>query len=388
MLEALYGFPSGIGIHATRFDSRDYPVGRQPKLLAALDQVAQKLKSTLHVHDPRLARIQLHAQLAQNPTSRINRRTRLRRRRAGNHPVVCKPRNLIPPAPHLPIKRCQKNVTEQGRDYPAFRSPALTGEELPLAIASGLEHRAYQAQHPTIRYSLGNQGEKFLVVYRPKKILQICIHNPLAPVVNLPPDLAHGVLRRSPSPISEVGFIEYRLEDRLQPVEQRLLAYPVVNRGDSQLTKLTRLARLRDLYLPYRLRLVGVAFQLALQPIQLLIQLRGKLFQVLPIHASTTPIGLYLLPGHLQVLPLIHLVHQRVDLPCTCWVDPFRQSPRTGMYGYFTHRTDPPPRPCSSGFLSLPNRLRLPPSPAHFRRRFLGRPAFGCASDTMRQSDY
>jgi hypothetical protein len=31
------------------------------------------------------------------------------------------------------------------------------------------------------------------------------------------------------------------------------------------------------------------------------------------------------------------------------------------MYGYFTHGTDPPPRPYSSGFLSLPNRLRRLP---------------------------
>jgi len=46
------------------------------------------------------------------------------------------------------------------------------------------------------------------------------------------------------------------------------------------------------------------------------------------------------------------------------------------------------PRPCSSGFLPLPNRLRLPPSPAHCCRRFLGHTAFGCASDTLRQSDY
>src|SRR5215471_16704971 len=91
------------------------------------------------------------------------------------------------------------------------------------------------------------------MVHRPKKILEICIHDPLAPAVNLLPDLAHGVLRRPPSPIAEVGLIEYRLEDRLQPVEQRLLAYPVVNRGNSQLTKRTRLTRLRDLYLPYRL---------------------------------------------------------------------------------------------------------------------------------------
>src|SRR5215469_14194401 len=65
-----------------------------------------------------------------------------------------------------------------------------------------------------------------------------------------------------------------------------------------------------------------------------------------------------------------------MDLPGTRRVDPVHQSPRTRMYGYFTHGTDPPPRPCSSGFLSLPNRLRRLPSPAHFRRRLPGHAAF------------
>ena len=65
-----------------------------------------------------------------------------------------------------------------------------------------------------------------------------------------------------------------------------------------------------------------------------------------------------------------------MDLPCTRRVDPVHQSPRTRMYGYFTHGTDPPPRPCSSGFLSLPNRLRRLPFPAHFRRRLPGHAAF------------
>jgi hypothetical protein len=46
------------------------------------------------------------------------------------------------------------------------------------------------------------------------------------------------------------------------------------------------------------------------------------------------------------------------------------------MYGYFTHGTDPPPRPCLSGFLSLPNHLRRLPSQAHFRRRFPGHATF------------
>src|ERR1035437_2021295 len=55
-----------------------------------------------------------------------------------------------------------------------------------------------------------------------------------------------------------------------------------------------------------------------------------------------------------------------MDLPCTRRVNPVHQSPRTRMYGYFTHGTDPPPRPCSSGFLSLPNRLRRLPGHAAF----------------------
>src|SRR3954447_19328510 len=61
-----------------------------------------------------------------------------------------------------------------------------------------------------------------------------------------------------------------------------------------------------------------------------------------------------------------------MDLPCICWINPVRQSPRTTMYGCFTHRTVPPRRPYSSGPLSLSNPLRRLPSLTHFRHRFLG----------------
>ena len=147
------------------------------------------------------------------------------------------------------------------------------------------------------------------MIHRPKKVLQIGVHDPLPSALNLLPHFAHGILRRSPSPISEVGFIEHRLEDRFQPIEQRLLAYPVINRRDSQRAKLARLSRLRDLHLPHRLRPVDILFQFPVQPIQLLIELRGESIQTLPIHTSTAPVGLYHLPGHLQVLPLIYLVN-------------------------------------------------------------------------------
>jgi hypothetical protein len=96
-----------------------------------------------------------------------------------------------------------------------LRSATLGWKELPFAVASGLEHRLDEAKHSTICYSLGDQREELLVIHRPKEISEICVHNPLRPALYLLPDFAQRVLRRSPSPISEAGIIEYWLEDRL-----------------------------------------------------------------------------------------------------------------------------------------------------------------------------
>src|SRR5215831_17111867 len=46
-------------------------------------------------------------------------------------------------------------LLRSGSHYPALRSPALRGKQLPFAVASCLEHCPNQAQYPTIRYSLG-----------------------------------------------------------------------------------------------------------------------------------------------------------------------------------------------------------------------------------------
>src|SRR5215470_2861420 len=128
----------------------------QPKLLTALDLVPKKLESLPDMHDPRLLRMHLHTQFVQNPKRRGHCRPRLHCRLAGRYPVVSVPRKLISLAPHFLIKRGQKNVTEQGRNHPALRSPALRWKEPPFAIASGLEHRLDEAQHPAVGYSLGH----------------------------------------------------------------------------------------------------------------------------------------------------------------------------------------------------------------------------------------
>src|SRR6516164_2224038 len=97
------------------------------------------------------------------------------------------------------------------------------------------------------------------MVDRPEEVFQIGVHDPLAPAPYLPPHLAHRVLGRAPSPIADVGIIEYRLKDRLQSIDQRLLAYAVTHRRYAYHPLLATLASyLRDWCLPDRLRLISI----------------------------------------------------------------------------------------------------------------------------------
>ncbi len=148
------------------------------------------------------------------------------------------------------------------------------------------------------------------MIHRPKEILQIRVHYPLVALLQLLPDLAECVLGGSPSPIPEVGLIEYRLENRLQPVEYRLLAYPIINRRNAERPILPRFTRLGNQLLPHRLRCVGAVPELLVQTLEVRVQLRLERIQTFSINPASTAVALHFLPGHLQILPLVNLVHQ------------------------------------------------------------------------------
>src|SRR4029077_2339172 len=93
-----------------------------------------------------------------------------------------------------------------------------------------------------------------------QEISEICVHNPFRPANYLFPYFAQRVLRRSPSPISKAGIIEYRLKDRLQPIEQRLLTHAIIDLGDAEHSILAGFVPLRNGVLSHRQRLIGVLF--------------------------------------------------------------------------------------------------------------------------------
>jgi len=61
---------------------------------------------------------------------------------------------------------------------------------MPFAVASRLEHRLDEAKHSTIRYPLGYQREKLLVIHGPEKVSEVRVHDPLRPAFNLSPYFA------------------------------------------------------------------------------------------------------------------------------------------------------------------------------------------------------
>jgi len=99
------------------------------------------------------------------------------------------------------------------------------------------------------------------------------------------------------------------------PFQQRLLTHPVIGRRNAQASELPRLARLGYQMLENGLGHVRAIPQFLMQSVEIRIPGRLERCQVLSIHAPGSPVAFHLLPSHIQVLPLVDLVHQWVDFP-------------------------------------------------------------------------
>ena len=127
----------------------------------------------------------------------------------------------------------QHDVAEQRRYHRALWNSLLGRYQLASATApavsvcrSSPSTRPSETRRLTSARSLSWSTE-------PKKSFSRIKH-PLIPLVQFLPYLAHRPVSGPPAPVSVVGIIEIRLEDRLQPIQQRLLAHAVIDRRDAK----------------------------------------------------------------------------------------------------------------------------------------------------------
>src|SRR5262245_3761279 len=147
LLEVLDRLLPGIGIESARTDTATDLAGRQPQgPRAPLDLVSQELEADLYVNDPRLVRVQRHAPRLQESCGLGQRTVRFRPCVTGDHPIVGIPRQSIASATHLPVKRSQQDVTEQGGNNSSLGCPLLGRKALTLGQYPGFEHASKVAE--------------------------------------------------------------------------------------------------------------------------------------------------------------------------------------------------------------------------------------------------
>jgi hypothetical protein len=114
------------------------------------------------------------------------------------------------PPPLESLDRMRRTIQPSSRWKSFSDVGSLVGNSRPLPIASRLEHRLNQAQHPAIGYSLGHERERFLMFHslhlmlRPASLLAAlsqAFNAPLWSARSHPPPGRYRALRRSPGRI-------------------------------------------------------------------------------------------------------------------------------------------------------------------------------------------
>src|SRR5262245_59596876 len=305
------------------------------------DRVAEKRDALAHMHNPRLAQIEVHAEGCEDLGRAPQCRFRFLPTPARHGPVIGISRELVASPPHLPIERCQENVAQQGRDHPTLRGALRRGKQTAMLHGASRQHPLDERQHATVRHPLRHQGHELVVVDRPEVVLQIRVHDPLRARFDLSPHLAQRILGRPARSVAKAAVVKERLEDRLKPIEQRLLAHTVDDRRNAQWTPLARFAHLRDVDPSDGQRLVAVGAQVFVQPMQVLLKPLLDCLQALPVDPAAPAVRFDLVPCRTQVLRLVHRVDHRVHLPLSVRLEPVGQFPRRLTEGFFRNGTGP-----------------------------------------------
>jgi len=112
-----------------------------------------------------------------------------------------------------------------GRHDPALRGSPWSCILEALRFVARRERLLNELQHPAIGDLLAHEIHELFVVHGPEIIFQVRVNDPLVSSFHFAPNLGQGVGRLATFPIPKAARIKYGLEDRLQTVDQRLLAY-------------------------------------------------------------------------------------------------------------------------------------------------------------------
>ena len=115
-----------------------------------------------------------------------------------------------------------------------MRSPLAPLHHYPVGHDAGLQEAADDPEHPLIPDPVVWLSHEHVVVHAVEELLQIHVHHPLSPVLDIPLSLPHRIVRSAPRPEAVAVLAEGRIEHRLQHLQQQLLNESVEHGRDTQ----------------------------------------------------------------------------------------------------------------------------------------------------------
>jgi hypothetical protein len=169
------------------------------------------------------------------------------------------------------------------------------------------------------------------VVERGEEVRDVGVHYPTAVPLQLGPDAPHGHVRRASCSEPEAGVREGGFKDRLQDLQQCLLADPIHDGGNAK-RALFRRSWLVDLDPFHGSRPVAALPELVVQYVEVVVSLLFEPVDGHAINAASALLPLHLPPRPREVARVIDLADQRVRLPCS-HADPAYPAPLPSIMG-------------------------------------------------------
>ena len=180
----------------------------------------------------------------------------------------------------------------------------------PVAHDARLEIATNQLQHSLVRDSLLELSHQHVVVHPVEKLLQVHVHHPPLPALDVLLRRAHGIVCVASRPKTVAVLREARVESRLQHIQNELLDKAIEHRRDAKLAHPAVL--LRYLVLAHRRRLIRPLKKLLAQLLPVRLQMRRQLVHRHPVDAGTALVLLHSRVRRLGVVATDHLFHEAV----------------------------------------------------------------------------
>src|SRR5665213_427145 len=209
------------------------------------------------------------------------------------------------------VQHIQHQVRQQRRERSTLRRAFLRRADQSSLHRTRGQKAADEFRDALVSNPLGNEPHQDVMVDPVEELFQVDIHDDGVSGRNIRLRPLHRLMRRALRPEAEARLRERRVPAGLQHLHYRLLDQAVEHRRNAEQPHAAR--RLRYLYAPHRLRLVGAVKQLRPDRRPVLFQVVRQVIDTHAVDARRTFVAPYLRQRLLQVLTLENCFHRR---PC------------------------------------------------------------------------